>query len=85
MDIINALQYGGVSASVTAIMFLAYKALQMCINHRVRSECGCCDWSLGLIVTDVIPTPRKADEKTKPLLKNIIIPPDKEENVALSN
>ena len=71
MDFTNILQYSGISASVTAILFVVYKAVQACINRRLRSDCGFCDWSFGVGVSAMTPDYHKPkeEEKTKPLIE----------------
>ena len=48
-NFVDALQVGGASATVVGIMFLAYKAIALIVNHRCRSECCGRFFSLGIL------------------------------------
>ena len=52
---LDALQMGGASATVVAVMFGVYKLLTFAVNHRCRSDC-CGRWfSLGIAVEETTP------------------------------
>jgi len=54
-SLIDALQFGGASATIMGVMFLAYKAVTLIVNHRCRSDC-CGRWfTLGIQWVEVTP------------------------------
>ncbi len=52
---LDALQMGGVSATVLAVMFGVYKLLTIAVNHRCRSDCCGRFFSLGIAVEETTP------------------------------
>ena len=52
---VDALQMGGASATVMGIMFLAYKAVTLAVNHRCRSDCCGRGFSLGIQWVELTP------------------------------
>ena len=59
-NFVDALQMGGASATAIGLMFLAYKAITLIVNHRCRSDC-CGRWCLiGVMAEEVPPDERHA-------------------------
>ena len=54
-NFVDALQMGGASATIMGVMFLAYKAVTLIVNHRCRSECCSRVFSLGILWEAVTP------------------------------
>ena len=52
---LDALQMGGASATVLAVMFGVYKLLTLAVNHRCRSDCCGRFFSLGIQVVETTP------------------------------
>ncbi len=53
MDPTSLLQMSGVSVSTFAIVYIIYKSIQLCINHRVVSDCCGRRGSIGISVTEM--------------------------------
>lgn len=88
MDFKAALEAGGVSASLIAILGIAYKVIQSFCGHRLRSECCGKEATVGVNVEDMsprvkrpsLPIPEPAertvciDVEGKPVIKpNVIV------------
>jgi hypothetical protein len=56
---LDALQMGGASATILAVMFGVYKLLTLAINHRCRSDCCGRFFSLGIAVEETTPPPHR--------------------------
>ena len=52
---LDALQMGGASATILAVMFGVYKLLTLAVNHRCRSDCCGRFFSLGIQVVETTP------------------------------
>lgn len=55
MDFKSALEAGGVSATLIAILGIGYKLIQSFCGHRLRSECCGHTASVGVNVEDMSP------------------------------
>jgi hypothetical protein len=56
---LDALQMGGASATILAVMFGVYKLLTLAVNHRCRSDCCGRFFSLGIQVVETTPPPHR--------------------------
>lgn len=71
MDFKAALEAGGVSASLIAILGVAYKVIQSFCGHKLRSECCGRTATMGVAVDDMSP-------KKRPSLTIAEVPPPAE-------
>jgi hypothetical protein len=55
MDFKSALEAGGVSATLIAILGIAYKVIQSFCGHRLRSECCGHTATVGVNVENISP------------------------------
>ena len=56
---VDALQMGGASATIFAIIVGIYKLLTVVVNHRCRSDCCGRFFSLGIAVEETTPPPHR--------------------------
>jgi hypothetical protein len=66
MDFKAALEAGGISASLIAILGVAYKVIQSFCGHRLRSECCGREATVGVNVEDMSPRIKRESIPTAP-------------------
>ena len=66
MDFKAALEAGGVSATLIAILGIAYKVIQSFCGHRLRSECCGREATVGVNVEDMSPRIKRESIPTVP-------------------
>jgi len=59
MDFTESLKVGGASATILLIIGITVKVFQVCINHRLRSECCGREASLAVSVESVNSDPKQ--------------------------
>lgn len=63
MDFTDALKAGGASATLIVIVGVGIKVIQMCMNHRLRSECCGKTATLAVSVEEVNRPPSETDRR----------------------